>query len=155
MIPARALRGVLPSAALLSKHPKLAAIYQPLLQALRAQNPGQYSAELSLKEPVLIKMRTFTAFQRLTLLALRALVKKIWRWNNGHKLVNFQTLQTALKLCQYRDVFDEQGEMDRDAVEGVVITLIGKGYIKGIIGQSSLVLSVKNPFPKINPNVWH
>ncbi|TPX34904.1 hypothetical protein SmJEL517_g02568 [Synchytrium microbalum] len=142
-IPARMLQGYLPPPNLLSKCQSIADLYSPFVTAIKLGNVRMFDDALLEKQKDLIDHGTFYAIERLRIVSLRVLFKKVW-------MIKGQT--TRLPLSAFKDALKFVGEdSSLDEVECLLANMIDKGYIKGYLSheQSTIVLSKDKAFPAL------
>ena len=71
------LQGYLPSQTVLSKYPLIADLYLPFVNAIQRGDVRLFDDTLQEKEAVLIDNGTFYAMERLRMVCLRVLFKKV------------------------------------------------------------------------------
>jgi tetratricopeptide (TPR) repeat protein len=146
LIPARILRGTLPSRALLERYNML--WYVDITRALRTGNLRLFDEAVEKHEQFFIRKGLYLAIEKMRSLVYRSLCSKLYNARvamskvDPHK-VKLDDVQLSLRVCGF--------EMSKDEVECILANLIYNGTIKGYLSHTVgyLVLSTKNPFPSL------
>jgi hypothetical protein len=143
LIPTHLNRGVLPSPALFKKFPSLR-VYQGFVDAVNHGNLQLFDSEFTRHQTVLIKWGTWLVIERVRLLVLRQLFRKIWSIMEKPSRVGIEVFKRGIELSMNSSV-------DTDHVHCLVVNLIDRSYLKGYISyeKNTVVLSNRDPFPKI------
>ncbi|KAF9206752.1 COP9 signalosome (CSN) subunit [Haplosporangium sp. Z 27] len=144
LIPARLLRGSLPSAKILEEFPELATLYGPLVKGIKTGNVLMFDEALSQGADQLMAMGTYLTVEVSRGLAIRTLFKKVCTISGGSSRIEVSQFQTALAFVGVT--------ADLDEVECILANMIYKKYIRGYLSQEKrvLVLSKGNPFPALS-----
>lgn len=150
LIPLRLFRGgLLPSDKLLKRYELHLNFYQDAIRALKSGDVHSFSAMLTKFEKPLLKLGTFLLWERIELIVLRNLTKRVHQIIGGGTRLALSTILAAIKVGV------KQGKprqpMDLDQIACWVAVLVAKGMIRGYISQEKamIVLSQKDPFPKL------
>jgi hypothetical protein len=147
LIPARILRGSLPSNALLARYHMM--WFVDIASALRSGNLSLFDDAVTKNEQFFIRKGLYLAVEKMRSLVYRSLCKKLYRARvamdkpDPHK-VNLREYQMSLRLCN--------ANVSEDEVECILANLIYNGLIKGYLSHKVgfLVLSTKTPFPQLS-----
>ncbi|CAK9780949.1 hypothetical protein CC85DRAFT_284658 [Cutaneotrichosporon oleaginosum] len=143
LIPLHLLRGSLPSATLMARHPRLREAYQPFVDAIRTGNIQAYDDALEWAQPRLVGLGTYLAIERAREGCVRVLFKRAWMANDKNSRVPVGAFTAALRL--------QGAHVDGDEVECMLANMIYRGYMKGYISHEKqmVVLGKTNPFPSL------
>ncbi|CAH0477164.1 unnamed protein product [Peronospora belbahrii] len=141
LVPVKLLLGVMPSPKLLTDYSLEE--YTGLTNAIRGGNLHLFTEYLAQYQDKFIQQGVYLLIEKLRLLVLRNLFKKVYLIQQNHQL-QLQDFQLALH-------FSTGKSMDLDEIECVLTNLIFKGYIKGYMSHTKkiLVVSKTQPFPPI------
>ncbi|CEG45104.1 pci domain-containing protein 2 [Plasmopara halstedii] len=141
LVPVKLLLGIMPSPKLLSDFGLEE--YSGLTDAIRGGNLHLFTEYLARYQDKFIQQGVYLLIEKLRLLVLRNLFKKVYLIQQNHQL-QMQDFQLALKVATGRS-------MEMDEIECVLTNLIFKGYIKGYMSHMKkiLVVSKTQPFPSI------
>ncbi|KAG1700234.1 hypothetical protein DVH05_012040 [Phytophthora capsici] len=141
LVPVKLLLGVMPSPKLLSDF--ALEEYTGLTDAIRDGNLHLFTEYLAQYQGKFIQQGVYLLIEKLRLLVLRNLFKKVYLIQQNHQL-HLQDFQLALHVATGHS-------MDMDEIECVITNLIFKGYIKGYMSHTKkiLVVSKTQPFPPI------
>jgi hypothetical protein len=146
LIPAKIMRGSLPSMTLLEQYNL--ACYIGLVRALRSGNLSLFDQSLEQHEYLFIHQGLYLVLQRMRLMVFRSLCKKVLRARVAMKaerphMLNLNDYRLGLRACGV--------EMPVSEIECIIANLIFNGYVKGYISHKHgfLVLSTKLPFPNL------
>lgn len=145
LLPIALLHGYFPFTPLLARHSqKLSLIYQPLINSLKKGNMALFNKIMEINENTLLNTSTFLIVEKLRIICLRSLVRRVYLLSDRTTRLPIQSIQISLKLCGV--------DVDMDEVECLVANLIAKNLLKGYISheRSTIVLSKENPFPSVN-----
>ena len=133
LIPLKMLNGILPCQSLLDRFDLQ--LYSQLISTIRIGDLHNFNRLLDCNESELLKIQTFSIFEKMIFLCQRNFVKRVFL------LLNKET-KIALKFLAFGS--------DLDSVECMLANLISFGFIRGYLSheRSFLVLSAKEPFPK-------
>ncbi|TPX42448.1 hypothetical protein SeMB42_g02709 [Synchytrium endobioticum] len=142
-IPARMLQGYLPSQTLFSKYPATADLFSPFVTAIQRGDVRMFDDALQEKESILIDNGTFYAMERLRMVCLRVLFKKVWTLKGQGTRLPFIAFKDALRFVGEDSSLEE--------VECLLANMIDKGFIKGYLSHelSTIVLSKDKAFPPL------
>ncbi|KAF0731173.1 hypothetical protein Ae201684P_011673 [Aphanomyces euteiches] len=141
LVPVKLVLGVLPSPELLREY-RLDE-YNPIASAIKRGDLLAFNQSLHLHQAKFIAQGMYLLMQKLRLLVMRTLLKKVYL---------IQQKNAKLKLTDFQIALEFAGaSIDMDALECIVANLIFKRYIKGFISRKHglLVLSKSNAFPAI------
>jgi nuclear mRNA export protein PCID2/THP1 len=146
LIPARILRGTLPSRRLLKGYNMF--WYEDISRALRTGNLRLFDEAVERHEQFFIRKGLYLAIEKMRSLVYRSLCSKLYNARvamakvDPHK-VKLEDVQLSLRVCGV--------EMSKDEVECILANLIYNGIIKGYLSHTVgyLVLSTKNAFPPL------
>lgn len=141
LIPARILCGFLPPQRLLDRYRM--GWYSGIVSALRTGNLRDFNDTMERYEEFFISRALFLTMEKLRQLVYRALCKKIFRINEGNNKISIDSFRRALKICG-EDVQANEAEC---ILANLIYNNVVRGYISHKVGF--LVLSKKNPFPKL------
>ncbi|RUS18293.1 hypothetical protein BC937DRAFT_88954, partial [Endogone sp. FLAS-F59071] len=159
LLPTLLVRGVLPSRALLDRHPRLRDLYAPLVAAMRAGNVLEFDRGLVRGERALIARGTYLTVENARVIVLRMLFRKVlgaitepYPLDTFNCIRSFNIMDRATKLpiAVFQQALAFVGvEADLAEVECMLANMIYKGFIKGYISHEKmyLVLSAKDAFP--------
>ncbi|KAH7479427.1 hypothetical protein PRIC1_009034 [Phytophthora ramorum] len=141
LVPVKLLLGVMPSPKLLSDYQLEE--YTGLTDAIRDGNLHLFTEYLSKFQDKFIQQGVYLLIEKLRLLVLRNLFKKVYLIQQNHQL-HLLDFKLALHVATGQS-------MDMDEIECVLTNLIFKGYIKGYMSHTKkiLVISKSQPFPPI------
>uniref|UniRef100_A0AAV1VKY1 PCI domain-containing protein n=1 Tax=Peronospora matthiolae TaxID=2874970 RepID=A0AAV1VKY1_9STRA len=141
LVPVKLLLGVMPSPKLLSDFSL--GEYTGLTNAIRGGNLHLFTNYVNQYQDKFIHQGVYLLIEKLRLLVLRNLFKKVYLIQESHQL-QMQDFQLALHVATGHS-------MDMDEIECVLTNLIFKGYIKGYMSHTKkiLVVSKTQPFPPI------
>ncbi|KJE94252.1 hypothetical protein CAOG_04921 [Capsaspora owczarzaki ATCC 30864] len=140
LIPVRLLLGRIPQAALLSKY-RLAQ-FVDIVTAVRQGNIRLLNSALATHQAFFIKRGIYLVLEKLQLLCMRTLFKKV------HAILN----DAKLPVSAFVTALNWMGiDADMDEAECLLATLISEKRIKGYIAhqRNILVLSKNQPFPPL------
>jgi hypothetical protein len=147
LIPILIYRGVLPDIKVLSKHRTLQKIYGPLLNAIYEADISKYNKLLDQHQDKLSKMHVLLMFERLRLMCLRNLCKKVYINLDKPKRLTFEQIHIALNCAGF--------ECDEDEAVGVFSTMISKKYALGYVAYTHNLVMISEkvgfyrlPLPK-------
>mmetsp|Transcript_3753 Transcript_3753/g.12154 ORF Transcript_3753/g.12154 Transcript_3753/m.12154 type:complete len:390 (-) Transcript_3753:70-1239(-) len=141
LVPIQMNLGKLPTRELLDLF-GLTDLFWPFAQAIRTGNVALLRDALLRHESICIQRGIYLILEKLRLPATVTLLRTVCE-SDGTTKVPLALMARAMKLVK------EDASMDR--VECIVANLIYQGYVKGYISHTHriLVLSPKNPFPKV------
>ncbi|TDH70920.1 uncharacterized protein CCR75_008829 [Bremia lactucae] len=141
LVPVKLLLGIMPSPQLLAEFSLEE--YTGLTDAIRDGNLHLFTEYLAQYQESFIQQGVYLLIEKLRLLVLRNLFKKVYMIQQNHQL-QMQDFQIALSVASGHS-------MDVDEIECVLTNLIFKGYIKGYMSHTKkiLVVSKTDPFPSI------
>ena len=156
LVPAKLLCGKFPTVELLQKYNLHQ--FQDLVLALRMGDLARFERAVNKNQAFLIHKGLFVLIARLRKLLFRNLFMRI------HKIINeivdekrdgssetSHSNKVSLERCT--EIMQSVGgaSYDKDRVHCIVAGLIDRGFVKGYISEeyNKLVLSRKNPFPKV------
>ncbi|KAF9425715.1 COP9 signalosome (CSN) subunit [Podila epigama] len=147
LIPARMLRGSLPTMAQLEKFQDLKHIYAPIVTAIKTGNLRMFDEALVKGGSRLISLGTYLTVERARGVVVRGLFKKVYLAMNKDSKLDISHFKTALWFVGF--------EVDDEEVECMLANMIFKGYIRGYLSHEKgvLVLSQKDPFPSLEQQV--
>ncbi|KAJ1659246.1 COP9 signalosome (CSN) subunit [Dispira simplex] len=143
LIPTMLHRGILPKTTLLARYPRLNAIYQPFVQALRTGDIKAFDNALVHNEHTLLRQGTYLALEQARKMAVRTLFKKTYLVCNKTSRLPFSNFQAALAFVGMRVPLAEVECM----LAGMIYSNLVRGYLSH--DKQMLVLSIQNPFPKL------
>ncbi|WFD03756.1 COP9 signalosome (CSN) subunit [Malassezia obtusa] len=144
LIAVRLLRGVRPREACFAAHPRLAALYAPVVAACWAGDVRAYDAALAepARERTLVRLGVYLALERARDVCVTRLGRRVWALAGRG---------TRLRLALFADALRwlHGGALSAAEAEWALATLIAKGRVKGYIAheRQTLVLSATDPFP--------
>ncbi|KAF1318918.1 Pci domain-containing protein 2, partial [Globisporangium splendens] len=141
LVPVKLLLGVMPSPQLIEAYALHE--YTGLTDAIRGGNLRLFNEYLDKYQEQFIQQGVYLLIEKLRLVVLRNLFKKVYIIRQSHQL-RLQDFQQSLEFIT--------GEtMDMDEIECILANLIFKGYIKGYMSHQKkiLVVSKAQPFPPI------
>ncbi|PWN51492.1 protein CSN12 [Violaceomyces palustris] len=145
LVPARLVRGSLPSEELLSRFPRLSHLYSNLIQSFRKGDVRSFDQELSspAKEKSLVKLGTYLSMERSREGCLRGLFRRVWLAKKKETRLKIDDFWLALKFVGM--------QVSKEEAEWYIANMIFKGYMKGYIAheRGMLVLSAKEAFPNL------
>lgn len=142
LVPARMLRGVRPSAALLGAFPRISALYSGVIAAYSRGDVRAYDAALAAADRTFVGLGVYLALERARAVCIARLFRRVWM---------AQERQTRLRLELFWRALTFVGAgVDRSEAEWCLATLIARGLVKGYIAheRQMVVLSASDPFPK-------
>jgi nuclear mRNA export protein PCID2/THP1 len=146
LIPAKIMRGSLPSLKLLESFDMMC--YIGIVKALRSGNLSLFDSALEEHEYLFIHKGLYLVLQRMRLIVFRSLCKKVFRTRVAMKaerpnVLNLDDYRMGLRACEV--------DLPRSEAECIIANLIFNGYVKGYISHKLgfLVLSTKMPFPEL------
>lgn len=100
LIPCRLLRGTLPSKRLLSRFPRLTALFSPFVTAIRKGDVQSYDATLGAPaiERALVQNGIYLAVERAREICLRGLLKRVYRCKDKSSRIAIEDFHTALRF---------------------------------------------------------
>jgi hypothetical protein len=145
LIPAQLQRGIFPEDALLKKYHALG-IYAELIASIKQGSLQRFDRVFLTHQAILIKWGTWLVFERIRILVVRQLFKKIWCMLDKPSRLTISVLERGISVSTGKDHTFLQD------VFCLVVNLIDRGYLKGYISneKQTVVLSNKDPFPTIN-----
>ena len=134
LIPLQLSQGLFPSIRILKKYPRLAALYKPLLKAVRRMDIPSVRTQLA----VAVNTSFFFLSKRIELLVFRSLVKQVYEVSDKKRRVELEVLAVVFNLSNKPSI-----------VEEIVANLILCGMITGYISyeEQAVMLTGSNPFP--------
>jgi hypothetical protein len=143
LIPTMILKRILPSPLLFSKFPG-AYIYYDIVDSVKTGNLSVFDAALKANESKFVLWGTLMIVEKLRLLVVLTLFKKVWMMLENPSILPIDVLNTALNFST-----NQQGDSEQTCCS--VVNLISLGYMKGYISHEKqvVVLSTTNPFPSI------
>lgn len=144
LIPLRILHsGLYPTANLLARYSK-DQFYSHIIAALRKGDLCTFLAILSGNEDALLRLGTFLIWEKIRLFAYRNLLRRIYSLMRCSSRISILLLVGPFRWLGL--------ESDVDEIGCTIAILISKGMIRGYISQerATLVLSQKDPFPKLS-----
>ncbi|KAJ2289641.1 COP9 signalosome (CSN) subunit, partial [Coemansia sp. RSA 2706] len=136
--------GTSPHSRLLRRYPPIKAMYGELAKAARAGDLRRFDEIMQEKEQQFVNAGTFIAVERVRKVAIRQLLRKIYR------ITGLQSRVTFRLFC---DGFAAAGVADIDIpeMEAILADMIFCGYIKGYLAHDHgvAVLSKQQPFPPL------
>lgn len=140
LLPIHLLRGILPSAKLLTMFPSLAAFYSPFLDAIRTSSLVAYDAALSSRQLQAVEGGVWLALERAREVVLRGVFKKVWVANGKQSRVSIGDFKAGLVVA----LAGGQGEkIESEEVECLVANMIYKVRPLSISRSSIPFLSVR------------
>ena len=158
LVPAKLLCGKYPSVELLQKY-RLHQ-FDDLVLAVRLGDVGRFERAVSENQVFFIRKGLFMLIAKIRKLLYRNLFMRVYKI--GNDLASAETAGASsnkipLDRCtQLMQAIGAGASFDKDRVHCVVAGLIDRGFIKGYISEeyNKLVLSRKDPFPKILPRMF-
>lgn len=146
LIPAKILRGSLPSHKLLDHHSMY--WYEDITRALKCGDMSLFDSAIARHEHFFIQKGLYLCVEKIRTLVYRSLcytlhkVRRKIQQHDAHK-ISLDDYKLSLRLCGV--------DMSKNEVECILANLIYNGYIKGYISHKFgyLVLSTKVPFPDL------
>lgn len=137
-----------PSIALLRQFPALAALYTPLIAALKSGNVAAYDKSLVASEVEFIRRRVYLTLERARDLCIRSLFRKIWLISEKNTRITVRKFMFGLNMGVLPNSVDC---VDEDEAECFMANMIYKKFVKGYISRERgiVVLSANDPFPKV------
>ncbi|CAG8448305.1 2150_t:CDS:10 [Ambispora gerdemannii] len=141
LIPVWMIRGVLPTNTLIDRYPRLKLLYSPFINAIRTGNVKAFDLAFANAEHILIEHGTYLTIEKARMVSVKNLFKKVWIHNNEVSKLPMSQFSAALRFAGI--------DADMAEVAWTLSVMIHKGFIKGYLSQSKLmvVLSTKEPFP--------
>lgn len=141
LIPAKILTGSLPTDATV-RHFGMK-WYADIVTAVRTGNVESFNMGVEAHEDFFIRTALYLTIEKMRALVHRQLVRQASALLDSNK-VALTDIQVCLSVCKT--------EMDRNEIECILTNLIYNNFIKGYVSHKVgyLVLSKKNPFPKLN-----
>lgn len=143
LIPSQIIRGYLPETEIFEKYQSLK-LYFSITKAVKQGNLYMFDKLFAQGQSDLIKWGTWLVIERIRLLAVRQLFRKIWVIVNNSR-ISISILKRGVSVATQEDISSEH-------VCCLIVNLIDKGFMKGYLSheKQTLVLSAKNPFPNLN-----
>lgn len=145
LIPARMLRGRLPSFATLTRYKM--SWYEEIVKAVRTGHLSMFDKAVVKHEQFFIRKGLYLAMEKMRSLVYRSLCQKLHRVRS-----TAETERHKIRLREYQACLKLRGiQAGEDEVECVLANLIYNGLIKGYLSHKVkfLVLSTKQPFPSL------
>lgn len=147
LIPAKILRGSLPSRAMLSRYNMY--WFVDIAAAIKSGNLSLFTRAVNQHESFFIRKGLYLAIEKMRSLVYRSLCRKLYqarvalKQKDPHK-VKLKDYQLSLHLCGT--------PASENEVECILANLIFNGYVKGYLSHKVgfLVLSTKDPFPQLS-----
>lgn len=136
------LQGYMPKKSLLEKY-KLLEFWE-VIESVKMGNLQKFNEVMDNYRPFFIKHNIYVIMQRLSTIATRNLIKKIYHIHNSHQ-IPVELFLKALLAMKIEDA-------NWDEAECLLANLIVEGKVKGYISyqHDMLVVSKLNPFPVIS-----
>jgi nuclear mRNA export protein PCID2/THP1 len=146
LIPAKILRGSLPSRTLLARYNML--WFVDITRALRSGNLSLFTSAVNKHESFFIRKGLYLAIEKMRSLVYRSLCQKLYqarvalKKKDPHK-VKLSEYQMSLHMCD--------SSASENEVECILANLIYNGFVKGYLSHKFgyLVLSTSTPFPQL------
>jgi len=142
LIPVRMLLGTLPTHELLTQNNLRE--FRPIVHAIRTGNLGLMEDALSRYEFFFVRTGIYLLVEKLKLIVIRQLFKKVKQMAGSHQL----QLQLFLDALHFAGMTD----CDMEELECIMAGLISNDLIRGYISDQykKVVFSRKEPFPKVS-----
>ena len=158
LVPAKLLCGMFPSVELLQKY-RLHQ-FEDLVLAVRLGDVGRFERAVNENQLFFIRKGLFMLIAKIRNLLYRNLFLRIYTICNdiaGAEKAGAISNKIPLDRCtELIQAIGAGASFDKDRVHCIVAGLIDRGFIKGYISEeyNKLVLSRKEPFPKILPRMF-
>ncbi|KAF8417223.1 hypothetical protein EV426DRAFT_382362 [Tirmania nivea] len=150
LIPTRLLnKQLLPARALLSRYPRLEALFLPFAQCIKSGNLKKFDEALAAGEEEFVKRRIYLTLERCREVVLRNLFRKAYMCQAGDLATRSRVPLELFRVAVEVSSGLAMGEMEAEEVECLLANMIYSGRMKGYISRehSKMVFSSKDPFP--------
>ncbi|KAL7271234.1 COP9 signalosome (CSN) subunit [Rhizina undulata] len=154
LIPAHLLTThTIPTVSLLSRYPRLEALFGPICKTIKSGNLRAFDAALEANEAEFVKKRIYLTLERGRDIAMRNLFRKVFLIGEKKTRIPVKEFQAAMACAgQVGDGQEEDNVamvVEAEEVECLLANLIYKGLMKGYISREKqmVVLSAREAFP--------
>ncbi|CAO1614275.1 unnamed protein product [Parajaminaea phylloscopi] len=148
------LKGRMPSADLMARFPRVAALYEPFVRSIKPR-PSLARFSDSLEDPklerALVVRGAYLAVEGFRPILLREIIRRLWVVKEKQTRISLADVEKALRFSGWEPSDEDDGSGATEEVEWLVGGLIAKGFVKGYLSHERrmLVLSNNNAFPPL------